>query len=491
MMVARVRWISLCCLLSPLMPAGGCVQTIGRPPRNTTEYREHQRIGQRQYPKYVILQHNLQRTLDGQLSPQERVESLRLADHLGGEEPAVRSSIGSVLAEPSTPPELRHAALTFLMNRDTPDLAGHIMRAWPALSSNRELRQAALDWLSRHRSPRVLGEVVKLWARDPMTSRQNEQRFRLVVEKITGKRWDRSLLDGLNAAVFFARGSAIEILSKRLTPQDLRARVLRMTPKTHAIEALQFFIDRFDYLPRNGNELLSSVIALRQRRDALHQAEKSCQNWRSNGHYEFNIRDQHLLSRLAGDPLRKKHSRSQLKADISKALGLTEHALNGRLARHGNFDRLAVRLTMADLWNIRLLNEMLNRERVQLAIKIMAEGDRVDKRSQWGGLIFYENGQAEAKLYTPDRKAGENDMAYASTKRFIRDGRGAMCRFVAHFEKAQNVSLARPTKAELLQSRRGNYYGLVLTSISERMFSAHYYNPQGQVVSLGLYPFKK
>ena len=106
-------------------------------------------------------------------------------------------------------------------------------------------------------------------------------------------------------------------------------------------------------------------------------------------------------------------------------------------------------------------------------------------------MTFTTAAQAEAKLYTPDRKVGENDMAYAGTKRLIGDGRNAMCRFVAHFEKAQNVSLAGPTKGELLQSRRGNYYGLALTSISERMFSAHYYNPQGQVVSLGLYPFKK
>ena len=66
-----------------------------------------------------------------------------------------------------------------------------------------------------------------------------------------------------------------------------------------------------------------------------------------------------------------------------------------------------------------------------------------------------------------------------------------MCRFVTHFEKVSNISLAGPTRGELLESRRDNYYGLVLAGISERLFSAHYYNPQGQVVSLGLVPFRR
>ena len=108
-----------------------------------------------------------------------------------------------------------------------------------------------------------------------------------------------------------------------------------------------------------------------------------------------------------------------------------------------------------------------------------------------GGLVFYENGQAEAKLYAPDRSAGENDMAYVPTKRLIGDGRDSICRFVAHFEKVSNISLAGPTRNELLEARSQDYYALVLTSTSERRFSAHYYNPRGQVVSLGLLPFRK
>ncbi len=491
MMAMKVRKLGVCWLLAAVSLVGGCAGGIGPPPHNLTEYREYYGRQQHPYPRFTILQHNLQRVLDGERSIEERLESLRLADHLGGEDPAVRTSIAAILAEPEAPVELHRAALAFLMKRDFPDLAGHLMKAWPALSSDDQLRQTALGWLSRNPDPRVLGKVVKLWAKEPSATGPVELRFRQVVEKISGKTWDVTLLDALNMPVFFARGSAMEVLSRRLGAGHLSLRISRMKAKTRPMLTLQFFFDRFGYLPQNGEQLVSSVIIWQTRRDMLPYAEQLSNKWQQNERYRFDIRDFHLLSRLARDPLRKKLQRGQLADGLTDVLGRRQHALNGRITSRGSFSWMASKLTMMDLWNIYLLDEMLGRSRVQLAVRIMVDGDRVDKRSRWGGLIFYENGQAEAKLYPPDRSAGENDMAYAPTKRLIGDGRDSMCRFVAHFEKVSNVSLAGPTKQELLEGRRGNYYGLVLTSISDRQFSAHYYNPRGQVVSLGVLPFKK
>ena len=491
MMEMRVRNLGLCCLLAAVSLAGGCGGEIGPPPHNLTEYRQYHGGQQHPYPRFVILQHNLQRVLDGQRSIEERVESLRLVDHLGGEDPSVRTSIAAILAETEAPAELHRAALSFLMKRDFPDLAAHLMKAWPAISSDDQLRQTALGWLSRNPDPRVLGEVVKLWAKEPSPTGPVELRFRLVVEKISGKTWDVALLDALNTPVFFARGSAMEVLSRRLSAAHLALRVSQMKPKTRPMLTLQFFVDRFGYLPQSREQLVSSVIILQTRRDMLPYAEQLSNNWQQNERYKFDIRDFHLLSGLARDPLRQKLQRRQLTDAITDALGRRQHALNGRITSRGSFGWLSSKLTMVDLWNVYLLNEMVGRPRVQLAVRIMADGDRVDKRSRWGGLIFYENGQAEAKLYTPDRSVGEDDMAYVPTKRLISDGRDSMCRFVAHFEKICNGSLAGPTKQELLDAKRDNYYGLVLTSISDRLFSAHYYNPQGQVVSLGLLPFKR
>lgn len=479
----------LYCLFSVVTLLSGCAEEIGPPPHNLAELRLYQGSGQRPYPKYVILRHNIQRILDGGRPVEERVESLKLVDYLGGEDPEARSSIALVLAEPKAPSQLHQRALTFLMKRGSPDLARHLMKAWSTMSSDN--RQAALKWLSQHPDPRVLAEIVKLWAKEPSPTGAAEPRFRLVVKKIAGKIWDQALLDALNTSTFFARGSAIEILSKRLSTEHLCSRISRMTAKTPPMVTLKYFIDRFGYLPRNRNQLVSAVTVWQTRQDMLPYAERLCNDWQRNEQYEFNIRDFHLLSRLARDPLRGKLDRRQLTDKLSELLDRRQHALNGRVVVRGNFRWLAGKLTMTDLWNIHLLSEMLSRQRVQLAIRIMANGDRADKRSRWGGLVFYENGQAEAKLYAPDRSAGENDMAYVPTKRLIGDGRDSMCRFVAHFEKISNISLAGPTRNELLEARSQDYYALVLTSTSERRFSAHYYNPRGQVVSLGLLPFGK
>jgi hypothetical protein len=145
---------------------------------------------------------------------------------------------------------------------------------------------------------------------------------------------------------------------------------------------------------------------------------------------------------------------------------------------------------MADLWNIYLLNEMLSRPRVQVSLRLMANGDMADRDSAWGGLVFYQNGQAEAILYPPDPRVKGDDLVYHPTRRLITDSRDSLCRFIGHFEKVDNADRVGPTGRELADAADGNYYGLVLTRTGADSFAAHYYNPQGVVVSLGKFPLR-
>jgi len=147
-------------------------------------------------------------------------------------------------------------------------------------------------------------------------------------------------------------------------------------------------------------------------------------------------------------------------------------------------------LSMADLWNLLIVNEMLSRPRVQMALKEMADRDMADTRSAWGGLIFYENGQAEAKLYPAEASAGPDDLTYRSSAQLLRDGRASLCRFFGHFEKINNAGRAGPTSDELRRAAEENAYGLVLTRVTAESFCAHYYNPRGLVISLGTLPLR-
>jgi hypothetical protein len=146
------------------------------------------------------------------------------------------------------------------------------------------------------------------------------------------------------------------------------------------------------------------------------------------------------------------------------------------------------RLNMADLWTMQLLCEMLSRPRIQAALRTMSLKDRNDTHSAWGGLVFYREGGADAVLYMVKPDVPANDLVYTVPPEALADGREAICRFVAHFEKEKNSLRAGPTAEELRGARELNIPGVIFTSVSADTFCAHYYNPNGVIVSLGCYP---
>ena len=266
-----------------------------------------------------------------------------------------------------------------------------------------------------------------------------------------------------------------------------------MNARTDALFVLKAFFEKFDYLPHSGEELLSMVTALAERPDAIDAAAQLSGSWRSDYGYRFNIRDFHLIHRLAADPSGRL-SRPELVRRVAASLLKRRHVRHW-LARNApqdpsvRFAKLVEELTMVDLWNLHLLDEMLSRREVRAALGVMAQRDRADTRNAWGGLVFYENGRGEAKLYSADSTARGEDRFYAAPPRVKADGRDALCRFSAHFEKAYNARQAGPGPEEMLQAREGNFYSLILTSLGEATFAAHYYNPGGVVVSLGVFAF--
>jgi hypothetical protein len=352
------------------------------------------------------------------------------------------------------------------------------------------LRDKVLTWLAKHPEPAVLAEVVKLWAAETSITSPNEPRYRQIVERVSGMKWDRALLQSLNTKAFFAKGSALEILSGRIPQTQLCGRVVGVKPASDAMAALHNFIGWFDYMPSNRAELLGTVWIHKAHRSALTETAKLSRKWYADYGHQFNIRDFHLTSHLARDPLRVILSRTQLMLELGQAVSGRQHARAANLTP-GKTDRYwhqAQSLSIVDLWNLYLLNEMLQRPRIQMQMRISARYDRVDRGVALGGLVFYGSGKAEPVLDRPDEQPKGNDLRYLPSRQMVRRGRDALCRFHAHFEKIDNAGRAGPTMQELRQGKGENFYGLVLTSVSENAFSAHYYNPQGVVVSLGKFP---
>jgi len=484
-------------VLVAAMLAAGCAQPPAPPPHSLAEYEQMRVSNPRGYPRQTIVMNNLERVLDADKTTPDRVESLRLVLHLGAEDEQVRDSLSAILAKPNSPYELHRTVLTFLLAKDHPGLAAYVVPALSRADQDPALRDAILQWLTRHPNQAVLGEIVKLWASEPSATGPNEHQFRLIVESITGRSWDRALLAGINSKSPFARGRALEILTKRMMHDSLKRRILALPPQTGSMASLQSFIESFDYLPETRAEFAAVTTIFKTRMEMIGDATDVYLQWRRRYGYQFNVRDFHLLSRMARDPLRTILRRTQLILELGRSLARRKHVRYGErtadkaTVHTDRFGLQVERLTVSDLWNMYLFNEMFGRPRMQLALRIIADRNRTDPDSARSGLIFYQHGQAEAMLYPPAETADESGRVNSVSDRMVREGRDALGRFHTHFGKVYNVARVGPSAEEMQAARQGNYCGVILTSVNEYSFCAHYYSPAGVVVSLGKFPFRK
>ena len=464
------------------------------PPTSVEQYEAAVAKGRGAYPRYVVRVHNLQRVLDPDLAADKRAASLRLVNVLGPGGIDARKPLAMLLADPKTPPPLQRALLAYLLNADQTGLGVYVVALLPKLGPTDPLRETILAWLLKHPTRDVLIEIVKLWAREPIAG-VDEPRFRGIVERITGTEWDAALLSAINAPRFFARGSAMEILAARTDRRALRRAVVAMKPKSEAMVAMKAFAEQLDFLPGGGADLLTAVVLYKTRKDLLPRVALAAGRWAADAGYVFDVRDFHLLSRLGQDPLRKQLSRKELLLDVARGVLRRGHvrAASAGVSTGGtdDFTRQADNLSMADLWNLKLLGEMLNRRRVQLALRIMAARDRADTRTAWGGLVAYERGGAQARLYPPRKGVPDDDGKYVPSRRMIADSRDVICRFRARFEQIYNAGRAGPTPRELGDAQRNNYNGFILTGVTRAGVCAHNNNAKGIIISLGRFPFGK
>ena len=484
------------CLVTLL--ACGCVEPIPDPPHTLAEYAEIQRTHPQEYATSTVMQYNIQRVLDPDLPTDQRVSSLDLISSLVGPNGKLPAEVSTVLTQNDCPARLREriggkgVVVAAVTNRTIPvpvpkgGDGGRLPLSQLSQAPAGPKRSATLQWLIEHPRREVLVDLTKLWASEAPNG-TDEQLFRRAVAKLGTGKWQDVLLDSLNAKKFAARGSALSVLAARGAEIDLLKRVKLMTAKTVSVQSMQAFAEKFGYIPANGGELLACVVMHAGGRNSLDTPARLAGQWKAKYKYKFNIRDFHLLNNLAADPDRKKRGRDDLVKEIAARLGRRRHVAGGG----GPFNKQAARMTVSDLWNIVLLDEMLRRQRVALALRILADRLRAGLSSPRSGLVFYEDGEASAKLYPQGIDSTRGDRDHIPERELQRAGFRALCHLHTRFETVYNGDRAPASKREVSASNQGNFYGLVLAGIDSVTFSAFYYNPNGEVVSLGLFPFGK
>jgi hypothetical protein len=457
----------------------GCEQTAPSVPVTIGQYEAMSPEHGRAFPPETVVLANIQRVLDGQLATEQRMASLELVIKLGGDERQTHRELAGALAA-EQPQPLRNAVLKFLISKDYPGIALSGLPAGDAAT-----RGEVLAWLARHPEAATLADIVKAWAAEPPDG-PNEQAYRLAVYSQNRAPWQQVLLESINAASFKARGSALEVLAKRLTPADLRQQISRLRPNSDATAAMQMCIRQFDYVPANGSELLGAVIMAKSKKEAIAAVAVMVADWRKGG-YAFRPRDYPLLEMLATDPAGGAGvARDELQAAVLKGIIARQQA-TPQLEQQAAAS--LAKLSMAELWMVRLVSEMLDRPQVRQAIGVMASLDRSDTRWAWGGLVRLAGQEAVATLY-PCGPEG-TDLHYIPGEQALAESASALCLFAGRFEKVQNAQRAGPDADDLKYAAENSLYGLVLTSLDERSLAAHFYTPAGLVVHLGVVPLAK
>jgi hypothetical protein len=471
-------------------------------PVSVDEYKAMSTRDRNRWPDIRIVQYNLARAHNPELPEVERVASLELVDQIAALIPGMvddvaMKDLADLLGKKDCPKGLFRELLRFLMKQNYPGVLPLITDLLPTLEKeDPPLYEDVLAYTKTFPNTDMLTMLTQAWARQGaqknLTPAQ-DQGYKSRIETLTNKTWDAALLDAINAPSFEARGEAVEILAGRLSAAVLRNRILAVTAKADGMAAMQHFLERHDYLPVTREQFITTAILHNARRRMLSDAARQSLDWSRNYQYRFDIRDFHLLSRLACDPLRSNLSRTQLVLDMGKTLKTRPHVQHTPAETDGpddykeSFWLQVDALSMADLWNLYLLNEMLSRPAVQRNLRIMAGGPK----QQWAGLVFYKYGQAETILYPPRKTSRPGaSKSFEPSDEFLNDGRDALCRFVTHFEKENNTEQAGPSAEELADAKVGNFYGLILTRVGGDAFCAHYYNPEGIVISLGKFPLR-
>jgi hypothetical protein len=449
----------------------------------------------RDYPPVVIAEFNLQRATDTSLTDEERLESMRVVRAVNAPVTSDTDVLRQMLVNPETPDALKSEVMAYLETSGSTTSSRFVASALTNPNVSADTREELLAWASSTGGSDMYAEVVKIWATQPVGG-DNEQVFEDLVEELSqNESWSAALVESLGTKGFMAKGSALEVLATRLSHDQFAAEIRAARPAHISIATLQTFLSTFDYIPQTRDELVRAVSLFKDERESFDQVAALYRKWNRADGYTFQITDYPLLKELVRNPGAVDTSRVRLMADLTskmKDLRHQPHYTGGDSSANYNnrLYELKDDLTMADLWRISLLMDLLNRPSVRAGLEYLADRDEADTTTAWGGLLFYEGGNIEARRYPPLKEGADNDLAFRPTERMLSDADGAIGRFVCHFDDTDNANRVGPTRAELASAAVNGYAGMTITRLDEDNFTAHYFTPDGDIVSLGTYTFQ-
>ena len=141
------------------------------------------------------------------------------------------------------------------------------------------------------------------------------------------------------------------------------------------------------------------------------------------------------------------------------------------------------RLTWADLLCIRLADAMVFDPAMSDFLFPLAQRDREDTSTEYGGLLDYVDGQPHAILYPPLQRS--HDQKYYAPGAMVEAGHRAPFHFHFHAQEMHNAEFAGPGGGDLEYANAMAINGLVFTTVRQGHLNADFYTEGRVVVDLG------
>ena len=187
--MTRVSFLAISAALIGLVTLGGCDSVQVSPaPISVPEYQKMARPDRNRWPDNRVMQINLTRIGNSELSSKERLDSLALVRNIASDDgsfltDADMADMATLLRDPKCPPELNKNMLLFLLELKYHDLAAHATAVMQDPKSDPELRKAVVDYWGEGSESglQMLASVVQSWARTTNPSEADESSFRKAV----------------------------------------------------------------------------------------------------------------------------------------------------------------------------------------------------------------------------------------------------------------------------------------------------------------------
>ncbi len=185
-------------------------------------------------------------------------------------------------------------------------------------------------------------------------------------------------------------------------------------------------------------------------------------------------------------------SRSQLLAELSASLEGREHyrrSAEKMVMNAPRKERLSdwqSYLVWGDLLAMLVIDEALTNDALRARLFEYVEIDRIDRTTEYGGIIEASEGEAfRSLLFRPRARDRTSDTEFVASEDMILASDRALLHYHLHVQRVANAEYAGPSQADLEYAATSGRSCVVFTSINADRLNVDFYQPGGAVIDMG------